>query len=494
MPLPSKTRRKKTLKVLFATPEIHPLVKTGGLGDVSGALPPALRHVGVDARVLVPGYSKLMAAVPKKRLLARMSGIPEHGEIRLLSAAMPGSGTPLLIVDYPPYYDRPGGPYLDARGRDWPDNMWRFGLLSRVAALLGSGGGPLAWRPDIVHCNDWQTGLAPALLHFAPGPKAATVITIHNLAYQGIFPPEYVTRLGLPASSFSMEGVEYYGSLSFLKAGLFYADHITTVSPTYAAEIQGEPLGFGLQGLLAARKAHLTGIVNGVDLEHWNPSADPFLPKTYSAHRLAGKQANKLALQRRLGLEGSPDVPLLGMVSRITDQKGVDLVLQIASRIIAEPAQLALLGTGDPALEQACLKLARRHPGRIGLHIGFDEGLSHLVEAGSDIFLMPSRFEPCGLNQMYSMIYGTPPVVHATGGLADTVVDATPATLKDGSATGFVFDRLTPQDFLAAVRRALSAYRDKKTWRGLQRNGMGRDFSWERSALEYRAVYGTLLT
>lgn len=482
------------LRALFVTSEIHPLIKTGGLADVSAALPAALRQVGVDIKVLVPGYRHILAGLHRTRLLARLDAYPGMEEVRLLSARMPDTGVPVIVVDHPPSYDRDGGPYVDAGGHDWPDNGERFGLFSRVAALLGSSGTPLKWRPDILHCNDWQAGLAPAYLHFQPGPRAATIMTVHNLAFQGVFPYAFVSRLGLPPESFHVNGVEYYGQMSFLKAGLYYANHITTVSPTYGMEIQGEPLGFGLQGLLAGRRDHLTGILNGVDAGHWNPETDPYLAKPYGRGRIAGKKANKLALQERFGLQANAEIPLLAMISRITDQKGSDLVLDIAPALIASPAQLFILGTGDVALEQGFTKLARRHPAHVRTVIGFDEGLSHLLEAGADIFLMPSRFEPCGLNQMYSQLYGTPPVVHATGGLADTVVDVTPETIRNGTATGFVAGQLNAATLLETTRRAIDTYHDKRLWRAIQRNGMGQDFSWERSARAYLNLYGSLLT
>jgi starch synthase len=486
----ASSETKQPLSVLFVTSEIYPLIKTGGLADVSASLPEALQQQGVDVRLLLPGYPQVLDGLKTKWVST--TGVFEFGEVRLLTAVMPDSGVPVIVVDYPPFFQRDGGPYQDRFGQDWSDNALRFGLLSRVGAILGSSGSPLAWRPDIVHCNDWQSGLTPAYLHFMQGRKAATLMTIHNLAYQGIFPPQLAAQLGLPPESFSMHGVEYCGNLSFMKAGLFYADHIATVSPTYAEEIQTDALGFGMQGLLAERGKHLTGIINGIDTAHWNPATDVHLAAKYNAKKLAAKAANKSALQARLGLAPEPDTPLFAVISRITHQKGLDLLLDIAPALLREGVQIALLGSGDATLEHAFRNLARLHPGQVSATIGFDEGLSHLMEAGADIFLMPSRFEPCGLNQMYSQCYGTPPVVHATGGLADTVVDATPATLKDGSASGFVFRRSKAPDFLVAVKRALAVYRDKKAWRTLQKNGMGRDFSWERSAQQYIELYRSL--
>ncbi|MFH1043730.1 MAG: glycogen synthase GlgA, partial [Pseudomonadota bacterium] len=351
---------------------------------------------------------------------------------------------------------------------------------------------PLDWQPEVVHCNDWQTGLAPIYLRYAAGARAATLQTIHNLAYQGIFEPQMVAALGLPPECFTPDGAEYYGKLSFLKSGLQCAGAITTVSPTYAIEIQSEALGFGLQGLLAARRDSLSGILNGIDTRLWNPATDPSIACRYDAATLAAKGVNKRALQRRLGLAPSPSVPLFAAVSRLTAQKGLDWLLEIAPQVLSLPAQLALLGSGEPKLEHGFRALAHRHPGKVSTTIGFDEPLAHLIEAGADAFLMPSRFEPCGMNQMYSQRYGTPPVARATGGLADTVVDYNPATLADGSASGFLFHEAGARALLAAVRRAAGVWRDNARWRMLQRNGMARDFGWETSARRYAAIYARL--
>ena len=492
MSKPAKPLPDKAIKILFITSEIRPLVKTGGLADVSGALPPALTELGVDIRILIPGYPSVMGALNNMQLLARITTLPGHGEVRLLGARMPDTDVPIMVVDYPAYYDRPGSPYQDEDGRDWSDNDWRFSLLSRIGAILSSHQSPLPWRPHIAHCNDWQSGLTPAYLHYVSAPKAHSIMTIHNLAYQGIFSANMVPLLGLPAQSFHMQGAEYYGNFSFLKAGLFYADHITTVSPTYAKEIQSETLGFGLQGLLFERRAQLTGILNGIDDTFWDPARDPYIHQTFDQHNLAGKAANKRALQLQLGLQVAPEIPLLAVVSRITHQKGLDILLEIAPSLLDQPTQIVLLGSGEVELEQSLLELAQEYPGKISVVIGYDEHLAHQIEAGADIFLMPSRFEPCGLNQMYSQRYGTPPVVRATGGLADTVTDATPQMIRNGSATGFVFSPLNPATFLAAVTRAITLYRDKNVWQSLQLNGMQRDFSWKKSAAEYRALYASV--
>jgi len=475
------------LKVLFATSEVAPLIKTGGLADVSGALPAALRAIGVDVRVLVPGYNPVIAQLAHHQVVASLDDLPGFPPARLLSGTL-ANAVPLLVLDCPSLYQREGGPYQNTQGHDWADNALRFGLLSKVAAVLGSSASPLAWHPDLVHCNDWQTALTPAYLHFAPG-AVPSVIAIHNLAFQGIFPPATVQQLHLPPSCYSIDGVEFYGSLSFLKAGLFYADHITTVSPNYAKEIQQEELGFGMQGLLTTRSDHLTGILNGIDTDEWDPATDPYLARQYSSVNMNGKAVNKEFLQSRMGLNIEPDVPLLGVVSRFTDQKGLDLLLEIAPLLTELPVQLAMLGSGDAQMQKTARDLSHLYPGKIGVMIGFSEELSHQIEAGADMFVMPSRFEPCGLNQMYSQRYGTPPIVHATGGLADSVADCTAATLKDGTASGFTFIGMTAENLYATIQRAVGLYHNTSQWEALRKNCMAKDFSWQNSAEAYRTVY-----
>jgi starch synthase len=418
---------------------------------------------------------------------AAFNDLPGFPAAKLISGIMPNK-VPLFVLDCPSLYQREGGPYQDAAGLDWVDNAQRFGLLSRVAAVLGSNASPLGWRPDLVHCNDWQTGLAPAYLHFAPG-ASKSIITIHNLAFQGIFPAATVQALHLPTSCFSINGVEFHGNMSFLKAALFYADHITTVSPNYAKEIQQEALGFGLQGLLTTRSDDLTGILNGIDTDEWNPASDKHLVRHYSSKNMDGKSANKQALQSKFGLNLEPDVPLLGVVSRFTEQKGLDLLLEIAPLLTELPVQLAMLGTGETKMQKTARELSHLYPGKIGVHIGFSEEISHLIEAGADMFVMPSRFEPCGLNQFYSQRYGTPPIVHSTGGLADSVVDCTATTLRDGTASGFMFHGMTADNLISTTRRAVELYHDRKKWIALCNNCMSKDFSWESSARAYRAVY-----
>ena len=457
------------MRVLFATPECAPLTKTGGLGDVSAALPAALRAQGNDVRVLLPRYREIDPAGAEERAQLRLLGM----EVRVLEKG------DCLLVDVPALYDRDGNPYQDAAGVDWPDNALRFGLLSRVAALLAGSASPLAWRPEVLHCNDWPAALAPVYLHFEPA-RSGTVMTVHNLAFQGIFDAALLERLELPRATFAIEGVEFYGRLSFLKGGLVYADAISTVSPTYAREIQTEELGCGLDGVLRERRGVLRGILNGVDGEIWNPMTDPHIAERYSWTSLERKAANKLALQSRLNLAPAPQAPLLGVVSRFTHQKGIDLLAGALDELVQLGAQVCVLGRGEREYEAALSAAAARHPGRVACAIGFNEELAHLIEAGADMFLMPSRFEPCGLNQMYSQRYGTPPVARATGGLIDTIMDG---------ETGFLFAPAESAALVAAVNRALAIYGDARRWRELQRRGMTRDFSWAGPARQYAGLY-----
>ncbi|HNQ03068.1 MAG TPA: glycogen synthase GlgA [Thiobacillaceae bacterium] len=467
------------MKVLFCTSEVVPLVKTGGLADVSGALPVALGRIGVDCRVLLPGYPQVLENTAPLEFHCDLTGLPGQPTARLLRGALPGSDTCLYVLDVPAAYDRPGGPYQDTQGEDHADNAWRFALLAKAAALLASPLSPLGWRPRVLHCNDWPTGLAPAYLHFM-GVATPSLMTVHNLAYQGIFPREVLPDLELPPESFSIDGVEYYGNLSLLKAGLYYAGRLSTVSPTYAREIQRSPLGMGLEGLLASRAGELTGILNGIDSVEWDPAADPHLSCAYSARDLSDKRHCKQALQARMGLQADPDAPLFGLIARMTHQKGLDLVLDVVDGIVHRGGQLVLLGTGDAAIERAVRDTCARHPGRVACLIGYDEALSHQIEAGADAFLMPSRFEPCGLNQMYSLRYGTVPIVHATGGLADTVEDG---------VTGFVFREPSAHALWLALEQALTLYADRAAWRRLMKNGMQQDFSWQNSAQSYLTLY-----
>jgi starch synthase len=450
------------VRVLFVTPECAPLAKAGGLGDVSAALPEALRELGHEVDVLLPAYTEV---------LDKISGASEEAcFVELGFACRVLRHGPLLLADCASLYQRAGTPYQDPGGENWPDNALRFGLLSRIAARVAAG-------YEVVHCNDWPAALAPVYAH-----GAKTLLTIHNLAFQGNFERQWLGRLGLPEELFSIRELEFYGRISFLKGGLVHAGAINTVSATYAREIQTEAFGCGLDGLLRERAGALSGILNGIDTTVWNPATDPHLAARYDANSLERKNENKRALQQRLNLQPSDD-PLIGFVGRLTQQKGADLLADAAAELARLPAQIALLGRGERSLVAALAATAARHPGRIGVSLGFSEELAHLIEAGADIFVMPSRFEPCGLNQMYSQRYGTPPVVRATGGLADTVAD---------EQTGFLFERAEPSALAAAVRRAVAAWREPRRWRGMQRAGMQRDFSWSAAARRYADLYSRL--
>lgn len=486
-------QRPSPLRILFVSSEAYPLVKTGGLADVSGSLPAALSELGVDIRILLPGYAPVLEKLQNTRLLTRVSGLPEVGEVNLLLGTMPDTEVPVMVIENSRLYIRPGGLYNDSQGNDWDDNALRFGILSKVAAILSSHDTPLRdWIPDVVHCNDWQTGLTPAYLHYSGLAHAKSMVSIHNLAFQGSYTQDWVQRLGLPPESYQMHGVEYYGQMSFLKAGIFYADSISTVSPTYAREIQTDEYGFGMQGLLASRGHEIHGILNGIETQEWNPATDPYLAKTYNIEHLADKKIVKKALQVQLGLEAAPHKPLLGVVSRLTHQKGLDLFLSIADKLLKQNCQIAVLGNGEASMEAGFRELAKRHPHQVSVTIGYREPLSHQIMAGADMFIMPSRFEPCGLNQMYGLRYGTPPIVTRTGGLADSIQDSNSASMKNNTATGFVMNQAEPQQLLNAVERALVYYHDPRAWRKIQRNGMRRDLSWNHSAQAYLQLYQSL--
>ncbi|HJV24645.1 MAG TPA: glycogen synthase GlgA [Aromatoleum sp.] len=485
-------KKKPTLSVLFATPECAPWAKTGGLGEVSAGLPPALYELGVDIRVLIPGYPSVLDQANGLHRIATLP--PEFGfpEAAILRGRLP-TGLPALVLDCPPLYARPaGGPYLDERGLDYADNALRFGLLSRVAARLASMESPLGWFPDLLHCNDWTTGLAPAYLKSGLERPAPSLMVIHNLAFQGVFPLDIAPELGLPPAVVEAEGFAHWGRLSFLRAGLYCTDHIVTVSPTYAQEILGERLGCGLDELLRTRRDRLSGILNGIDTAIWDPRADPFVDRHYDGDTLEEKRINKRALQVELKLAEDDRMLLLGMVSRLTDQKGVDLVIDALPALFERPVQVVVLGTGEDKFERSLRDAEGRWPTRMATVIGFDETLAHRIEAAADAFLMPSLFEPCGLNQMYSQRYGTPPIVRATGGLVDSVGDYSPEGLRDGGSTGFVFADPTATALIETVDRALQAWSDPHAWQQLCLNGMARDFSWGASARAYIKLYEEL--
>lgn len=477
------------MKVLFVVSEIYPIVKTGGLGDVAGALPVALGELGVDVRVMLPAYPAVLDAVEDLAEPVSLGDPLGVGETRLLLGRIPQTGVVVWLVHCPALYDRKGGPYQGADGRDWPDNHLRFALLARAAAMVCDAGSLLKWRPDILHAHDWHAGLAPAYVNLRGGRRPGTVLTIHNLAFQGNFPEPVRATVGLPAECFTIDGVEFHHQVSFLKAGIRYSDRVTTVSPTYAREILTPAMGCGFDGILRQRAGDLTGILNGVDYGVWNPATDSLIAGTYDAQRLAGKDVNRRAVQERFGLtETSSPAPLIGVVSRFTDQKGIDLILQALPGLLGMGAQLVVVGAGDADLERKFQAAAAQHPGRVGVWLGYDEPLAHLLQAGCDILLVPSRFEPCGLTQLCALRYGTLPVVRRTGGLADTVVDVG----RKGEGTGFVFDDATAASLSGALSRAVVAYRKRTAWRALQRRAMEQDFSWTRAAHDYVGLYGEL--
>jgi starch synthase len=473
------------MNVLSVSSEVFPFVKTGGLADVVGALPVALKPHGVAMRVLLPGYPSVMAATKGSKSLHGYADL-FGGEARIL--AVQAHGMDVLVLDAPHLYDRPGNPYLGPDGKDWSDNAIRFAALSTVAADIGRGA-LKSWVPDILHLHDWQAALAALDVRHRGGPR--TIVTVHNIAFQGQFPAAIFSRLGLPASAFSMEGIEFYGNVSFLKGGLATADVITTVSPTYAREICTPEYGMGLDGLLRARRLNTSGIVNGIDTQIWNPATDGALASTFTSKTLADRKANKRELERRFGLE-SGDGILHGVVSRLTWQKGLDILSQQLDWLVASGARLAIIGTGEPGIEEAFAAASLRHKGRVGLVLKYDEALSHLVQGGGDTMLVPSRFEPCGLTQLYGLRYGCVPVVARTGGLADTVIDANEAALSAGVATGFQFSPVDEPSLQNALQRAAAAFSDPKLWARLQTNGMAQDVSWDRSASHYASLYRQL--
>jgi starch synthase len=481
------------MRVLHVASEVYPLIKTGGLADVAAALPAALMRIGVDARILVPGYPAVLDKLADLRPVRTLADPWTIGGTVLMKGVTP-DGVPCYVVDAPEMYGRPGNPYLGPDGKDWPDNHFRFALLSWVAAWIAGEDGGRRWRPDVVHGHDWQAGLAPAYLTLGGGPHAATVLTIHNIAYQGLFPASLLGPLQLPASSFSVDGLEYYDQIGFLKAGLFYSDRITTVSPTYAEEIQSPDGGWGLHGLLASRAGDLWGILNGVDYDVWSPDTDPHIVQRYDADNLDAKAANKSALQAEFRLDVRADAPLFGVVSRLTPMKGFDLLLSAIPPLVEQGAQFALLGSGEGWLEDGFRALEERFPGQVGVFLGYDEPLSHRIQAGSDVILLPSRSEPCGLIQLYGLRYGTLPLVRRAGGLADTVVDAQDWAIDQGEATGFVFDNASVDELMSACRRALALWRDPARWRSVQRAAMAKDFSWAASARRYLDMYRSVYT
>jgi starch synthase len=473
------------VKVLSVASEVFPLIKTGGLADVVGALPGALLREGVAMRTLVPGYPGLISKLGETEIVHSYSAL-FGGAARVLATRF--ESLDLFVLDAPHLFDRPGNPYLGPNGLDWTDNAQRFAALSRVGADIGRGA-VAAFTPDIVHAHDWQAALAPAYLHYDGGRRPGTMITVHNLAFQGHFPVALLAALQLPPQAMSLSGVEYFGGIGFLKAGLQLSDRITTVSPTYAREIMTPESGMALDGLLRSRASLVHGIVNGIDIDVWNPAKDLLLPQAYSSLRIDMRPRNKYALQLRMALNPSVDSPLFGVVSRLSSQKGLDLLLAALPMILASGGQLALLGSGERSLEDGFATAARAHPGSVGCIFAYDEELSHLMQAGSDYIVVPSRFEPCGLTQLYALRYGATPIVARVGGLADTVIDANEAALNAGVATGIQFHPPALDQLRDALRRAVAYHRNMETMRRLRLNGMRADVSWRGPAKRYAALY-----
>ncbi len=477
------------MKVLQVAAEIFPLVKTGGLADVMGALPQALAALGHEVRLVLPGLPAIADAVLHQKRVCSLGAMFGAGRVELRLGQMPYSKLPVYVVDAPYLYRRPGSPYQSSDGAEWPDNAQRFGLLGWVATHLAAGELDPPWTPDILHAHDWHAAMACAYATANPAIAARTVFTVHNLAYQGLFAAGDFQLLGLPGRLMHAQGLEFHHQLSFMKAGLKFADRVTTVSPTYAREIATAEFGCGLHGVIQSRLSTVSGILNGVDGEIWNPATDAALAHRYSADNLAGKAQCKLALQREMGLDERGDAMLALVVSRLSSQKGLDLLLDALPGLVGRGAQLVLQGTGEPALEAAFRNAAARHPNQVAVRIGYDERSAHAMMGAADVVLVPSRFEPCGLTQMYGLRYGSLPVVRRVGGLADTVADASELALQTDVATGFSFDHATPAALDDALRRAQALHAQPERWQRVMRRAMAQDFSWKGSAQQYGQLY-----
>lgn len=487
--------RKRKFKILYASSEVVPFAKTGGLADVASALPKQLKQLGHDVRVVMPKYESIPAAKYKLREVIRLKNLPVSingvmQNVSIKSAFIPDSKVQIYFLEHPQYYNRQDL-YVDPKtGKDYPDNDARFLLLSRGILEFSK---TLAWQPDIIHCNDWQTAAVPLYLktHYANDSffaKTKTIFTLHNVGYQGNFPPSALKVAGLPADLFyPLSPVEFHGYFSFMKAGIKYADIITTVSEKYAKEIQSsEEYGFGMEGVICDRKEDLYGILNGIDDDLWNPEKDPLIAAIFSKNNLEGKEKNKKALLDQFGLTYQSDIPVIGIISRLADQKGFDLIAEVLPQLMALKLQMVILGTGDKKYHDLFQKAAKRYPEKVAVQLKFNNQLAHQIEAGSDFFLMPSQYEPCGLNQMYSFMYGTVPIVRATGGLADTVIDV---EMDPKNGNGFSFEAYKGEAMLDTIKRALKAYQDRSQWKKLQIRGMNQDFSWLKSAKRYVEIY-----
>ncbi len=479
-------------KILFAASEAHPLIKTGGLADVASSLPRALLKRGHDIKIILPAYASVL-------LKAKEVGVKKISELNIVGQSislwqtrLPGSRVTVILVDIPQFSEREGNPYCGPDGNDWSDNHWRFFVFAKAAEAIALNQAELNWQPDIVHCNDWQTGLIPALLGQSER-KPATVFTIHNLAYRGLFSYQVFAELGLPDHYWHHEKIEFYGQISFIKGGLAFADAITTVSQSYAQEIQTPEFGCGLDGVLRARAKDLSGVLNGIDMDEWNPGSDKLIHINYNRRTLNQKVKNKTALQEQLGLPVNDAVPMLGFVGRLVEQKGVDLILNQMNQLLSLDCQLVILGSGFATYEQALKNIAEQNPHKVSVTLGYNETFAHKIEASVDLFLMPSMFEPCGLNQMYSLRYGTLPIVNAVGGLRDTVIEKSFDDIgTDGN--GFVFHEPTAEELHITIKRALSCYQQPSVWKQMQQNAMSQDFSWEKSAERYEEIYASIVS
>ncbi len=477
-------------RILFAASEAYPLIKTGGLADVAGSLPRALHSLKQDIRLILPAYPEARRRMGKCKTVATFE-LDGH-TLNLLQGHLPGSRVTTWLIDCAPFFDRPGNPYMNKQGQAWPDNAERFALFSKAICTIAMDRIGLGWQAELVHCNDWQTALVPALLD-QEARRPATLFTVHNLAYQGLFDYDIFVKLGLPPHLWHPEALEFYNQLSFIKGGLVFADSINTVSPSYAREIQRPEFGCGLDGLLRHRRQQLSGILNGIDVDEWNPGTDPRLVQNYNRRSRAKKSVNKTALQDYFKLPEKPDTLLFGFIGRLVEQKGLDDILASLPGMFGAPVQFVFLGSGQREYEQALRKLAAQYPDKIAVQIGYSEELSHRIEAGADAFLMPSTFEPCGLNQLYSLRYGTLPVVRKVGGLNDTVKDVTPKNIDDDHATGIVFTGAAGDGLAEALRRTQQLYRNKTHWEQVQLAAMRQDFSWQRSAQAYLELYRSSL-
>ncbi len=475
------------MNILFVASEIYPLIKTGGLADVAGALPVALRKKGHDVRLLMPAYFGILDKVAPIQNQINLGNPFNVGDLILLETQIIENGTPIWLLQCKSLFEREGGPYLDTSGLDFEDNHIRFAALSWAAAVLASHGNLMGWQADILHINDWQAGLSAAYLKSWKMNHIPIVTTVHNLRYNGSFPLKKWHDIRLSNELLSHHGIEFYGQFSTLKAALVYADAITTVSPTYAKEILTEEYGDGLDGTLRAHQHKLYGILNGVDYDQWSPTADSEIPHKYDITSLNQKQENKLALLKENQLDEDLSQPIFGVVSRLTEQKGLDLVLEAMPSALDQGAKLILLGSGDKELEQDFLALQERYPQQVGIHIGYDESYSHRLQAGVDALLIPSRFEPCGLTQLYALKYGTLPVVRKTGGLADTVFE------EGADPNGFVFEQADTPSLIEAMSRCIETYHDSNTWQERQKNAMRYDFSWEKTTDHWITLYESLI-